>query len=106
MMALGAFPTTTLAEAREKRDHTRKLLASGIDPARQKKLDKLAASASAQNTFRALAEEYLANREASGAAETTMVKNRWMLLDLAAPLANRPIADILPIEVLDVLSWL
>jgi integrase len=42
--------------------------------------------------------------ESSGTAKTTMVKNRWMLHVLAAPLANRPIAQILPIEVLDVLK--
>ena len=41
---------------------------------------------------------------ASGTAETTMAKNRWMLEDLAAPLAKRPIAQIVPIEVLDVLK--
>jgi integrase len=33
-----------------------------------------------------------------------LVKNRWMLEDLAAPLAMRPIAEIQPIEVLDVLK--
>ncbi len=39
--------------------------------------------------------------EASGTADSTMTKNRWMLQVLAAPLANRLIAHIAPIEVLD-----
>lgn len=104
MMALGAFPTTSLAEARTKREQAKKLIASGIDPSRQKKLDKIRAAASAQNTFGAVAAEHLANMAANGAAETTISKNRWMLLDLAAPLANRPIAEIVPAEILDILK--
>lgn len=104
MMALGAFPTTSLAEARTKREQAKKLIEAGIDPSRQKKLDKIRAATSAQNTFGAVAAEYLANMAANGAAETTISKNRWMLLDLAAPLANRPIAEIVPAEILDILK--
>lgn len=36
-MALGPYPQTTLAEAREKRDATRKLLTSGINPSQLRK---------------------------------------------------------------------
>src|SRR5205807_6585650 len=89
---------------REKRDEVKKLLAAGTDPSMQKKLDKLVAEKAAQNTFHAVAAEHLENLAASGTAETTMIKNRWMLQVLAAPLANRPIAQIVPIEVLDVLK--
>src|SRR5262249_28380332 len=63
-----------------------------------------AAAAAAQNTFGAIAAEYLENLEAKGAAETTMTKNRWMLQELAAPLTHRPISEIAPAEVLDVLK--
>ena len=52
----------------------------------------------------ALAAEYLAVLESNGAAPATMVKNHWMLEDLAAPLASRPISQILPAEVLTVLK--
>ena len=104
MLALGAYPSTALAEARTKRDDAKKLLASGTDPSRQRRLEKLAAVTAAQNTFGAVAAEYLANLEANGRAETTMIKNRWMLQNLAAPLATRPIAEIVPIEILDVLK--
>src|SRR5580704_19373590 len=51
MMALGAFPTTSLAEARAKRDQARKLIESGSDPSRQKRLDKIKATAAARSTF-------------------------------------------------------
>ena len=104
MLALGVFPTTSLADARSKRDHAKKLLASGTHPSRQKKLDKIIAATSARNTFGAVAEEYISDLEAKGAAETTMNKNRWLLQDLAGPLAARPIAEITPAEILDILK--
>ena len=104
MLTFGAFPDTSLAAARSKRDEARKLIADGSDPAVKRKLDKIAAATAAQSTFGAVATEYLANMKANGAAKTTMNKNRWMLEDLAAPLANRPIGEIVPAEILDVLK--
>lgn len=104
MLALGVFPIVTLAEARKKRDDAKRLIGDGINPSTKRKLDKIAATTAAQNTFGALAEEYLAVLEANGAAPTTMVKNRWMLQDLAAPLRGRPITEIVPAEVLGLLK--
>ena len=103
MLALGAFPAISIANARSKRDEARKLISAGSDPSVKKKLDKIAAVTATQNTFGAVAAEYLANLEAQGAAEATKNKNRWMLEDLAAPLARRPIAEIVPAEILEVL---
>jgi hypothetical protein len=41
MLSLGAFPEVSLASARTKRDDARKLVAEGIDPSQQKRLDKI-----------------------------------------------------------------
>jgi integrase len=104
MLSLGSFPIITLAAARSKRDEAKKLLAGGTDPSVKRKLDKIAAATSAQNTFGAVAAEYLANLEKNGCAEATLSKNRWLLSDLASPLSNRPIADIHPAEILTILK--
>jgi integrase len=104
MLAFGPFPTVPLAAARTKRDDARRLLADGMDPAVKRKLDRIAAATAAQNTFGAVAAEYLANLEANGAAESTISKNRWMLQDLAAPLTRRPMLDIVPAEILTILK--
>ena len=103
MISLGAFPEVSLAEARGKRENARKLVGAGIDPSQQKKEDRRAVMTAAQNTFGGIAAEQLAKLEAEGAAKATMAKNRWLLEDLAAPLANRPITQIKPVEVLDLL---
>jgi integrase len=104
LISFGPYPDVTLVSAREKRDDVKKQLASGRDPSVQRKLDRLIEEKAVQNTFGAVASEHLVNMAANGLAETTLVKNRWMLQVLAAPLSHRPIAEIMPIEVLDVLK--
>jgi len=104
MLALGPFPAVSLAEARIKRDAARQSLIEGVDPSVQKKLDRIAAETAARNTFGLIAEEFLANLEANGTAVATLAKNRWLLQDLAAPLSNRPIAEITAAEILDLLK--
>jgi integrase len=104
MLALGTFPSTSLANARTKREEARSLLASGMNPSVKRKLDKIAAATAARNTFGDVAAEHLANLEANGTAATTMKKNRWMLQKLCTPLAKRPIAAITAAEILDLLK--
>jgi DNA-binding TFAR19-related protein (PDSD5 family) len=104
MLSFGGFPEVSLASARTKRDEARKLLAEGVDPSQQRRLDKIAAATAARNTFAALVEDYLAKLEDEGSAESTMSKNRWLLQELAVPLAKRPINEITPAEILVILK--
>lgn len=104
MISFGSFPTISLVDARSRRDEARKLLEAGTDPSRKKRLDKIAATTAARNTFGAIAEEHLQNLQEGGAAETTMIKNRWYLQKLAAPLTNLAITDITPAEILHLLK--
>jgi integrase len=76
----------------------------GVDPGVKRKLDKISAATAAENTFGAIAAEYIQNLEANGAAETTVNKNRWMLEELAAPLSKRPISEIVSAEILHILK--
>jgi integrase len=104
LLSLGTFPATTLAEARARREAARSLLEKGVDPSAQRRLDKIAAATRARNTFGAVADEYLDNLRERGAAETTISKNKWLLQDLAAPIAGRPIADVTASELLHMLK--
>jgi integrase len=101
MLSLGSFPDVTLAKARAKRDEARQILAAGTDPAQRRREERNAAATSAANTFEVLAREYIDKIAKEGAAPVTLKKNVWLLLDLASPLAKRPIAEILPAEILD-----
>jgi hypothetical protein len=102
-LSLGAYPEVSLATARERLVETKKLLASGRDPAVQAKLAKITRAVEAANTFNLVADEYLAKYEREGRAEATVTKARW-LVDFARPdIGLRPISEILPMEVLEVL---
>jgi hypothetical protein len=61
MLSLGAFPDVSLVSARSKRDDARKHIAQGINPSLHRMQEKLAAKVAANNTFGAIAEEYLEN---------------------------------------------
>ena len=103
-LALGRYPAVGLKEARAGRDQARKLIASGKNPAFEKKRAAVAASVGAANTFSAIAEELIAKREREGLKEITTGKARWLLSLLAPELGNRPIAEIEPFELLAVLK--
>lgn len=102
-LALGVYPEVTLAIARERLAETKKLLASGRDPAVQAKLAKITRRVEAANTFDVVADEYLLKYEREGRAEATVIKARWLIDFARTDIGSRPISEILPMEVLDVL---
>ncbi|HEV2681166.1 MAG TPA: integrase arm-type DNA-binding domain-containing protein [Rhodanobacter sp.] len=107
-LALGVYPTVTLADARQRREDARRLLANGVDPGEVRKTEKEAKAAAATvtaDTFEAIAREWLERRIASGdKAEITTRKDRWMLESFLFPmLGARPITDIAPLELRDAL---
>lgn len=104
LLSFGAFPLFSITEARAKRDEAKKLLATGVDPSVKKKLDRIAAETGARNTFSLIAEEFIENHKAQGSAEATISKTEWLLKEVAAPIASRPIAEITPAELLDLLK--
>lgn len=104
-LSFGAYPAVSLKDAREQRDEAKVLLAAGVDPAAQRKQDKAESDAVSKHTFQALATEYLAKMAAEGRAGATLNKARWLLEDFAYPaLGDRPIAQIKPSEVLELLK--
>ena len=97
MLGLGEWPAVTLADARERREAARKLLAQGINPSAERKAAKNADAL----TFEAIAREWLARRDVS---EATAAKDAWLVEKVAIPaLGHRPIAAITSPEVLTVL---
>jgi integrase len=104
MLTFGAFPEVSLAAARTKREDARRLLANGADPSQDRKAQKVAAAVAAQNTFGAVAADYLKKLEDEGSAPATITKNKWLLEDLAKPIAKRPITELTPAELLDLLK--
>ena len=107
-LALGVYPTVTLADARQRREDARRLLANGVDPGEVRRTQKEAKAAAATvtaDTFEAVARAWLERRIASGdKAEITTRKDRWMLATFLFPaLGARPITAITSLELRDAL---
>lgn len=102
-LAFGVYPAVSLAEARERRDQAKKQLAAGVDPSAQRKLEKIAIATAAKNTFRIIADEWLAKLEREGKAETTLSKLKWLMELVCPTLGERPIAEISAPELLNAL---
>lgn len=102
-LAFGAWPDVGLADARIRREEARRLLAAGADPSHQQKLDAARARVEENDTFKTVAQEWVAKNEREGLAEITLSKIRWLLDKVYPKIGNRPIAKITAHEVLAVL---
>lgn len=98
LLALGAYPAITLADARKRRDDARKLLANNVDPAAVKKAMQEAVVASSTNSFEIIAREWYAKNIlvwSAGHAET--VKSR-LERDVFPQIGSKPVAEITAAE--------
>ena len=80
-LGLGTYPDVGLSEARKGRDDARALIAQGKDPSLEKQRQKARAHLSAENTFEAIANEYIERKSNDGAkpwAERTGAKAEWL----------------------------
>lgn len=102
--ALGAYPDTSLAKAREKRDKARRLLADGIDPGEHHKVQKAAKVALSANSFEAIGREWFAKMKpewADSHADKIMAR---LERDVFPWLGKRTIAELTAVEVLTTLK--
>lgn len=104
VLALGAYPTVTLAKAREARDAARILLNENVDPSEHKRDVRRETALVAANTFDILADEHLEKLRREGKAKSTIGKVEWLLGLARKDLGKRPISDIRAPDVLMVLQ--
>ncbi len=104
LLSFGEYPLVSIADARRKRDDARRQLIEGNDPSAVKRLQQLEAEDAARQTFELIADEYLERLKKRNAAASTIAKTTWLLKDLAKPLANRPVKEIHPAEILRLLQ--
>ncbi len=102
-LALGTYPDTTLAEARDRRDIARKELANDIDPAESKKARKSSLRDEALNSFKAVGIEWFNTKMKDRSQSHRDRTMRALEKDIFPSLGHRPIAQISAPEVLKVL---
>jgi integrase len=103
LLAIGAYPETSLSDARKRREDARGMIAQGKDPSREKQRDKVRSRAQASDTFTALANEYCAKRRRDGEkgwSPATATRSEYLLSLLNSSIGRLAIADIEPADVL------
>lgn len=103
LMAFGAYPEVSLADARKRRDEAREQIAASKDPSREKRRAKVRQRAEAMNTFAIISAEYCAKRKKDGHdgwAAATAKRSEYLLSRLNSALGSLPIGSIEPSDIL------
>lgn len=101
LLAFGAYPDVSLAEARKRREEAKALLAKGIDPGQAKKAEKRAAALNSSRTLEAIGREWFTLKLPGWSPSYSDRLMSRLEADVFPPLGARPIADIEPPEVLE-----
>lgn len=102
-LSMGVYPDVPLAKAREKRDKARQLLADGVDPSENRKVQKTARVDRATNSFESVAREWFAKNKTRWAASHSDKIIKRLENDVFPWIGGKPISEINPPEVLKVL---
>ena len=102
LLSFGVYPDVTLKEARERRDDARKLVAAGTDPAENRKALKAARIDRAVNSFEVVARGWFAKCAPNWSANHADRIIRRMERDIFPWIGERPIAEIMPPKLLEV----
>ena len=97
LLSLGVYPEVTLKEAREARDIARTKIKEGNDPGLMRKLDKAGCK---ENTFQAVAEEFLANNAHKWSESHKAHIKQCYERDVFPWIGARPLKVLTAIEVL------
>lgn len=100
LLSLGTYPDVSLADARERREAARKLLAQGVDPGATRKQVQAKAAEDAL-TFEVVAREWYEKKRpfwTPGTAERIL---RRLVKDLLPPLGGTPVKKVTPRNILD-----
>lgn len=106
LLALGVYPDVTLADARDKRNEAKRVIAAGSDPSDVKQAIKNAKALAMQNSFELIAVEWHKHKKpnwSSGYADDILESLRK---DIFPYIGKRAITDIKPVDMLAVLKKL
>jgi len=104
VFAIGSYPVIGLKEAREEKTAAKKLIAKGINPAANRKLEKIRKTHEHANSFEAVAREWLTNQADSWTPRTLQQRKSILERDVYPEIGKLPIKQVLPNHVLTILK--
>ena len=102
-ISLGVYPDVGLREARDKCEAARKLIAGGIDPGRQRKIEQRTLLEQTENTFEAIAREWFAMVSPAWALSHSSKIIRRLEREVFPWIGGKPIKAVMAPELLSVL---
>ncbi len=94
-LAVGTYPTVTLAMARQARDAAREKLKAGTDPVQAKRDEKLAARIRHDNTFESVARAWFEHWRGTKTPRHADYVLRRLEADVFPVIGSKPIADVM-----------
>lgn len=103
---IGPYPLITIKEARDKHEGLRRQLLAGINPARQKQIDKIEAAAAVEQaqTFKDFAQVWLAEQQTTITARSRKQTTAWLTNDIYPALGALPLGAVHAADVRDLLE--
>ena len=93
-LAIGVYPDISLADARERREQARKLIANGVDPVEVKHAQAASIVANTENSFEVIAREWFVRHAPNWKENHSSKIIARLEKDVFPWIGNRPIADI------------
>ena len=103
-LALGRYPDVTLTAARKARDAAKLKKSDGLDPLAVRKIEKLKATRTGDDTFKTVALEWFGKQAPQWSASHAERSLRQLERDLFPWIGARPMTDIHPMELLAALQ--
>ncbi len=104
MISFGVYGEVSLAEARQKREECRSMLAKGINPSEARKAEKIALQFAHENSFEAVAKEWHSSKTATWSRGYAKEVLNCLEKDIFPYIGQRPIEQVEPLELLTVLQ--
>ncbi|GLQ93434.1 tyrosine-type recombinase/integrase [Dyella acidisoli] len=104
MISLGVFPEVSLADARVERDRLRQLIASGIDPSTQRRVDRLARELASENSLEAVARAWFAQKSSDWVPSYSRGVLSRLENNVFPWLGKIPISEVTPPQILTVMQ--
>lgn len=102
--AIGSYPDTRLAKARDELKWARDLVEKGIDPVYERRSLKAQQIVEGEKTFKALAEQWIDKRSGKWTAKYKIQIQRSFELHVYPMIGSQPIGTLTAADVLDVLE--
>jgi len=103
-ISFGEYPAVSLLEARKYKEEAKAKLAKGLNPVQEKKKEKIEKQAAANNTFKAVAQEYVLEKMKYKSQDYIDRFNGSMLRDVYKVIGNRPVNEVTSADILSIMK--